>query len=181
MASIAKGKDNKAKGNKKLKSKEAFRQELTEKQKKDIKEAFDLFDVDGSGTIDIKELNVALRALGFEPKKDEIKKLVSDLNSEQKEKENQNTIDYTEFLQIMTAKMNEKESDAEIERAFNLFAKNNSSAITFDNLKEIAMELGETMSDDELKLMILEANKSTKEGVVTRDQFQEVLTRATNI
>jgi len=48
---------------------------------------------------------VALRALGFEPKKDEIKKLVSDLNSEQKEKDNTNTIDYTEFLQIMTAKM----------------------------------------------------------------------------
>jgi Ca2+-binding EF-hand superfamily protein len=64
-----------------------------------------LFDVDGSGTIDIKELNVALRALGFEPKKDEIKKLVSDLSNEQKEKENTNSIDYTEFLQIMTAKM----------------------------------------------------------------------------
>lgn len=41
---------------------------------------------------------MALRALGFEPKKDEIKKLVSDLNSEQKEKDNTNTIDYTEFL-----------------------------------------------------------------------------------
>lgn len=61
--------------------------------------------MDGSGTIDIKELNVALRALGFEPKKDEIKKLVSDLSNEQKEKENTNSIDYTEFLQIMTAKM----------------------------------------------------------------------------
>lgn len=46
---MKKAKDNKAKGNKKLKSKEAFRQELTDKQKKDIKEAFDLFDVDGSG------------------------------------------------------------------------------------------------------------------------------------
>ena len=34
------------------------------------------------GTIDIKELKVALRALGFEPKKDEIKKLISDLNNE---------------------------------------------------------------------------------------------------
>ena len=44
-------------------------------------------------------MNVALRALGFEPKKDEIKKLVSSLSSEQKEeKENANTIDYTEFL-----------------------------------------------------------------------------------
>ena len=48
------------------------------------------------GTIDIKELKVALRALGFEPKKDEIKKLISDLNNEQKE--NQNTIDFQEFL-----------------------------------------------------------------------------------
>ena len=33
------------------------------------------------GTIDIKELKVALRALGFEPKKDEIKKLLSVLNT----------------------------------------------------------------------------------------------------
>ena len=50
--------------------------------------------------------------MGFEPKKDEIKKLISDLNnSEQKDKENTNSIDYTEFLQIMTAKMNEKESE----------------------------------------------------------------------
>jgi len=51
-------------------------------------------------------LKVALRALGFEPKKDEIKKLISEISTEQKDKENTNSIDYTEFLQIMTAKMN---------------------------------------------------------------------------
>ena len=90
---INSGKDDK-KG-KKAKNKDTFRQELSEKQKKDIKEAFDLFDADGSGVIDIKELKVALRALGFEPKKDEIKKLISDINTEQKDKENSNTIDYT--------------------------------------------------------------------------------------
>ncbi|CAE7369472.1 CTN [Symbiodinium necroappetens] len=43
--------------------------ELTEEQKQEIKEAFDLFDTDGSGEIDSKELKVAMRALGFEPKK----------------------------------------------------------------------------------------------------------------
>ena len=43
--------------------------ELTEEQKQEIREAFDLFDTDGSGTIDAKELKVAMRALGFEPKK----------------------------------------------------------------------------------------------------------------
>ncbi|KRX04240.1 hypothetical protein PPERSA_11364 [Pseudocohnilembus persalinus] len=170
------------KKNQKQKSKEQFRQQLTEKQKKDIKEAFDLFDVDGSGTIDIKELNVALRALGFEPKKDEIKKLVSDLNSESKDKENTNTIDYTEFLQIMTAKMNERESPEEIKRAFNLFDIDKSNVITFQNLKEISQELGEQMSDEELKLMLNEANNSKNgTGVVTWDQFVQVLSRATNI
>lgn len=59
------GKDKDEKKGKKTKSKDTFRQELSEKQKKDIKEAFDLFDADGSGVIDIKELKVALRALGF--------------------------------------------------------------------------------------------------------------------
>ena len=91
------------KGKKKQKSKDPFKQELSEKQQQNIKEAFDLFDVDGSGTIEIKELKVALRALGFEPIKDEIKQLVSDLSTEKKE--NSNTIDFNEFLQIMTAKM----------------------------------------------------------------------------
>ena len=60
----SKDKDQK-KGGKKSKNKDTFRQQLSEKQKKDIKEAFDLFDADGSGVIDIKELKVALRALGF--------------------------------------------------------------------------------------------------------------------
>ncbi|KAK4394283.1 Caltractin [Sesamum angolense] len=39
---------------------------LTQQKRQEIKEAFQLFDTDGSGTIDAKELNVAMRALGFE-------------------------------------------------------------------------------------------------------------------
>ena len=54
--------------------------ELTEEQKQEIREAFDLFDTDGSGTIDAKELKVAMRALGFEPKKEEIKKMIADID-----------------------------------------------------------------------------------------------------
>merc|ERR1712019_27195 len=56
--------------------------ELTEEQKQEIKEAFDLFDTDGSGEIDSKELKVAMRALGFEPKKEEIQKMISDDDDE---------------------------------------------------------------------------------------------------
>ena len=33
-----------------------------------------------AGTIDAKELKVAMRALGFEPKKEEIKKMIADID-----------------------------------------------------------------------------------------------------
>merc|ERR1712167_311971 len=70
--------------------------ELTEEQKQEIKEAFDLFDTDGSGNIDAKELKVAMRALGFEPKKEEIQKMISDVDDD-----GSGTIEYEEFLKMM--------------------------------------------------------------------------------
>ena len=41
---------------------------LTEDEVEEIKEAFDLFDTDGSGSIDPKELRAAMQSLGFEAK-----------------------------------------------------------------------------------------------------------------
>ncbi|PIO35362.1 hypothetical protein AB205_0202200, partial [Aquarana catesbeiana] len=74
--------------------------ELTEEQKQEIREAFDLFDTDGTGTIDVKELKVAMRALGFEPKKEEIKKMISDID-----KAGTGKISFSDFLSSMTQKM----------------------------------------------------------------------------
>ena len=80
-----------------------YKQVLSDSQKSEIKEAFDLFDTSGSGTIEAKELKVALQALGFEPSRDEIDKLISGVN-----KDGSENIDFHEFLDVMIAKMNEK-------------------------------------------------------------------------
>jgi Ca2+-binding EF-hand superfamily protein len=48
--------------------KEYERPGLTEDEIEEIKEAFDLFDADGGGTIDPKELKDAMQSLGFEAK-----------------------------------------------------------------------------------------------------------------
>ena len=60
----AKGQETKAK------KKNPYKQEMSDSQKQEIKKAFDLFDTSGSGTIEKKELKVALYALGFTPSKD---------------------------------------------------------------------------------------------------------------
>ena len=99
-----------------------------------------------------KELKVALRALGLEPKKEEIKKMISLID-----KDDQGTIDFNDFLEFMTQKMAEKSSTEEIQRAFRLFDEDNKNAISFDNLKRVAKELGENCTDEELREMMTEA------------------------
>uniref|UniRef100_A0A3Q2PQT3 Centrin 4 n=1 Tax=Fundulus heteroclitus TaxID=8078 RepID=A0A3Q2PQT3_FUNHE len=122
--------------------------ELTEEQRQEIKEAFDLFDTDGNGTIDVKELKVAMRALGFEPKKEEIKKMVADFV-----KDGSGTIDFEDFLSMMAQKMNEKDTKEEIMKAFRLFDDDCTGRISFKNLKRVAKELGETLTDEELQVL----------------------------
>jgi Ca2+-binding EF-hand superfamily protein len=73
---------------KKPKARAVHRQELNEEQKAEIREAFDLFDSTGSGQINLQDLKVALRALGFEPAKQEIKRLINKLNKPAEKNEN---------------------------------------------------------------------------------------------
>jgi centrin-3 len=47
-------------------------------QQQEIREAFELFDMDKDGRIDYHELKVALRALGFDLKKAEVLKILRD-------------------------------------------------------------------------------------------------------
>merc|ERR1712028_180912 len=158
-------------GNKSAKNKKF---ELTEEQKQEIREAFDLFDTDGSGTIDAKELKVGMRALGFEPKKEEIQKMISDID-----KDGNGDIDFEEFLGMMTAKMGERDSREEILKAFRLFDDDETGKISFKNLKRVAKELGENMTDDELMEMIEEADRDG-DNEINEEEFFRIM-KKTNL
>uniref|UniRef100_T1GD07 EF-hand domain-containing protein n=1 Tax=Megaselia scalaris TaxID=36166 RepID=T1GD07_MEGSC len=143
--------------------------ELTEEQKSDIKEAFDLFDNEGTGFIGVKELKVAIRALGFEPKKEEIKKMIAEID-----KDGSGKISYCDFIQLMTVKMAEKDTKEEILKAFRLFDDDDTGRISFRNLKRVARELGENLTDEELKEMIDEADLDG-DGEVNEDEFLRIM------
>ena len=84
------------------------------------------------------------------------------------------TIDFDDFKDIMTTKMSERDGNDQLEKAFILFSQDKDH-ITFEDLQVIAQELGENMSDDELRQMILEAESDKPEdertGVVSREDF----------
>mmetsp|Transcript_32637 Transcript_32637/g.24103 ORF Transcript_32637/g.24103 Transcript_32637/m.24103 type:complete len:166 (+) Transcript_32637:20-517(+) len=150
------------------------RTELTEEQKQEIKEAFDLFDTDGSGTIDAKELKVAMRALGFEPKKEEIRKMIADAD-----KNGSGVIDFPEFLDMMTVKMAERDPREEMLKAFRLFDDDETGKISFKNLKRVAKELGENMTDEEIQEMIDEADRDG-DGEISEEEFMRIM-KKTNL
>ena len=55
---------------------------------------------------------------------------------------------------MMTTKMGERDSTEEIAKAFKLFDDDNTGKINFKNLKRVAKELGENMTDEELQVSI---------------------------
>lgn len=143
--------------------------DLTDEQKNDIKEAFDLFDSEGSGKIDTKDLKVAIRALGFEPKKEEIKKMIADIDTKGTGK-----LSFEDFMQLMTVKMAEKDSKEEIMKAFRLFDDDETGKISFKNLVRVAKELGENLTDEELREMIDEADQDG-DGEISQDEFLRIM------
>ena len=71
---------------------------LSEEEIEEIREAFNLFDTDGSGTIDPKELKAAMQSLGFEAKNQTIYQMIGDID-----KDGSGEIDFEEFKAMMKA------------------------------------------------------------------------------
>merc|ERR1712195_328001 len=127
---------------------------LSEEQLDEVREAFGLFDADASGEIDVRELKAAMRSLGFEIKNEELKKMVADVDGD-----GNGTIEFAEFLAMMTGKMGEEDSREDIEKVFKLFDDDNTNKISFRNLARVAEELGENIDDEEMQDMIAQADR----------------------
>jgi hypothetical protein len=80
----------------------------------------------------------------------------------------------TAVLDMMTAKMSEKDSREEILKAFRLFDDDEKGKISFRNLKRVAKELGETMTDEELAEMIEEADRDG-DGEINEEEFLRIM------
>ncbi|KAL4400852.1 Calcium-binding component of the spindle pole body (SPB) half-bridge [Malassezia pachydermatis] len=132
--------------------------ELSEDQRQEIREAFDLFDTDKDGAIDYHELKVAMRALGFDLKKSEVLDILRDNDSTGAglmEWPAFNRISTCEMLllafnKVVTEKIAARDPREEILRAFALFDEDNTGKISLRNLKRVAKELGENLDEEEL-------------------------------
>ncbi|XP_047503285.1 calmodulin-like isoform X1 [Pieris napi] len=143
---------------------------LTEEQVAEFKEAFMLFDKDEDGTITMAELGVVMRSLGQRPSETELRDMVKEVDQD-----GNGTIEFNEFLQMMSKKMRGGDGEDELREAFRVFDKNNDGLISSVELRHVMTNLGERLSEEEVDDMIREADLDG-DGMVNYDEFVTILT-----
>ncbi|KAG5880816.1 hypothetical protein JTB14_027982 [Gonioctena quinquepunctata] len=143
---------------------------LSEDQVAEFKEAFMLFDKDEDGTITMAELGVVMRSLGQRPTETELRDMVNEVDQD-----GNGTIEFNEFLQMMSKKMKDADGEEELREAFRVFDKNNDGLISSTELRHVMTSLGERLSEEEVEDMIKEADMDG-DGQVNYEEFVTILT-----
>jgi calmodulin len=142
---------------------------LTEEEIEEYREAFSLFDKDGDGTIYVKELGHIMRSLGQNPTVAELQDITNEVDPE-----GYGTIDFREFLQVITCKrcdLGEIDEDQIIIEAFRAFDKDSSGFIAVEDLRQVMANLGEKLSGDEFTEMMSEGCNIEADDTINYEEF----------
>merc|ERR1712185_886166 len=79
-------------------------------------------------------------------------------------------IGYPEFLTMMTNKILNKDPKDDMLKAFRLFDDDQTGSGPFKNIKRVARETNQTLTDDELQEMLNDADKDG-DGVLNEEEW----------
>lgn len=159
---------------------------LTDGEKQELRMAFNLFDKNGGGTIEPFEVRVALRALGFNPTMDELNALIEKVDTEGTRTSRKDGVTFNEFTQIILEKISEPQPHNQLIRSFNNLDIDMDENVSLDDLTQVAQDLGEDLSPDELGEIIMtvrgcasEFDIHTKDvGAISQAQFVSAINKS---
>ncbi|KAJ8465081.1 hypothetical protein OPV22_027633 [Ensete ventricosum] len=166
---------------------------LTQEQITEFKEAFCLFDKDGDGCITLEELATVIKSLDQNPSEEELQEMIRNVDLD-----GNGTIDFGEFLNLMARKMKETDEEEELKEAFKVFDNDQNGYISASEVKllqlllyslfhasartltlrNVMMNLGEKLTDEEVDEMIREADLDG-DGQVNYEEFAQMMMTTT--
>merc|ERR1712139_452238 len=112
---------------------------------------------------------VAMRAMGFEPKREEVRRMIAE-----SDRDGSGTISFETFQAVMATKMHTRDPREEAIKAFRLFDDDETGTISLKNLRRVAKELGENMTDEELQMVIDYCDQNGR-GEISQDDFVRLM------
>ena len=108
----------------------------------EISKAFELFDQNGTGKIDPKEIKLAMQAIGYDEKNPLMYQIVAELDTPMNNKKG--GVSFNDFCQTVNNRVPERETTEDLRKVYNLFLENpNDTTTTLASIKRVADELGE--------------------------------------
>lgn len=114
-----------------------------------------------------------MRAVGFDFEKDTYKKIIREHIDEGVQ-----VMDFQTFLQIMTKQYGGRDPQEEMLQCFRIFDNGETGKISFKDLKRVAKELGENMTDEEINEMIEETDQDG-DNEICMDEFVRIMKNTT--
>ena len=118
-----------------------------------------------------KESFVKEAAIAGIQKNASIFQMISDLDED-----GSGQIEFKEWVHLMTHRVNNQSSREAINKVFPLYDDEKTGYLSVKNLRRVAQELGENISEEELQEMIDRAD-TDRDGLVSADEFYTILTR----
>jgi calmodulin len=132
--------------------------DMPEEERQQLKEAFDMFDKDGKGSISVDEIYRVMKNFGNDMSKDDIRAMIADLDED-----GSGEVDFEEFIMFMkkTQEFSDSASAAEedeVLKAFQVFDKDGNGHLSADEFKHILTNLGDRFTDAEVNEIFKEAD-----------------------
>lgn len=140
---------------------------LSDEKLIEYKSIFMFFDKDEKGMILSHELEHVLKAMGENPSKDLIQRLLDEVDVD-----NSGTIDFFEFLTIMVTRTPDPNED--VRQAFKLFDDDGSGQISAVEFRKTMTTLGEQMSEAEVDEM-MKVLDSDGDGTLNYEEFLQFI------
>lgn len=112
-----------------------------------------------------------MTSLGFESKNTAVFQMIVDLDSD-----GNGTIDFQEWLNLMTKRVTDRDSRENINKIFALFDDEKTGFISIKNLRRVVRELGESIGEGELQELVDRADLDF-DGLISEEEFYTIITR----
>ena len=129
---------------------------LTKSELEVLKRAFDLFDVDKTGRVDIKEMIDTLYNCGYDQKNPLVFQVLTELDTPEAEKNGGLT--YIDLIDKLNSKLFDKSSKEALQNLYSIFV-DDTQTIRKETLKEICESIGKEYDDETLQDSLDKLNK----------------------
>ena len=144
-----------------------FIQFLSEEEICELREAFNIFDVNSEGTIDKDKLILLLFSLKQYPTKEELEETMKAQGLDKLEQ-----INFDQFLKIIGKRVNTKKIDEDVyfRNLFDSMDRNKNGMISIHEIRYIILHSNENISEKDLELLMNNVD-SDNDGLISFEEF----------